>query len=142
MRSNTIRRFQQQADALSVPSDALYNALLADAELQPPNWDLQGRQANMWKSQGRLFCQSTDNSCTYALHTGYIPQDVWERSGTNSKQVSRTLEVSAILIFVVLRRRANCFCQYAFDDFTISQVAKALGRASDGKKVRHCLRPP
>ncbi|KAH9934467.1 glycoside hydrolase family 92 protein [Epithele typhae] len=95
--SEFLVKFQQQAGALSVPSDALYNALLADAEQQPPNWDLQGRQANMWKSQG------------------YIPQDVWERSGTNSKQVSRTLE-------------------YAFDDFTISQVAKALGKTDDGKK--------
>lgn len=45
-------KFQQQADALSVPADALYNALLADAELQPPNWDLQGRQANIWKTIG------------------------------------------------------------------------------------------
>ncbi|KAI0703899.1 glycoside hydrolase family 92 protein [Cerioporus squamosus] len=90
-------KFQQQADALSVPADALYNALLADAELQPPNWDLQGRQANIWKT------------------LGYIAQDVFERSGTNSKQVSRTLE-------------------YAFDDFTISQVAKALGKTNDGRK--------
>ncbi len=30
----------------------LYNALLADAEDQPPNWDLQGRQANIWKMLG------------------------------------------------------------------------------------------
>ncbi len=45
-------KFQQQAEALSVPADALYNALLADAELQPPNWDLQGRQANIWKTLG------------------------------------------------------------------------------------------
>ncbi len=45
-------KFQQQADALSVRADALYNALLADAELQPPNWDLQGRQANIWKTLG------------------------------------------------------------------------------------------
>ncbi|KAI9068181.1 glycoside hydrolase family 92 protein [Trametes sanguinea] len=90
-------KFHDHATDLSVPADALYQALLADAELQPPNWDLQGRQANIWKSQG------------------YIPSDVWERSGTNSKQVSRTLE-------------------YAFDDFTISQVAKVLGRTDDAKK--------
>ncbi|OSC99282.1 glycoside hydrolase family 92 protein [Trametes coccinea BRFM310] len=90
-------KFHEHAADLSVPADALYQALLADAELQPPNWDLQGRQANIWKSQG------------------YIPSDVWERSGTNSKQVSRTLE-------------------YAFDDFTISQVAKVLGRTDDAKK--------
>ena len=33
------------------------------------------------------------------------------------------------------------FAQYAFDDFAISQVAKALGKASDGKKVRYRLMP-
>ncbi|CDO77723.1 Glycoside Hydrolase Family 92 protein [Trametes cinnabarina] len=87
VRRSTAPRFHEHAAALGVPVDALYQALLADAESQPPNWDLQGRQANVWKSQG------------------YIPSDVWEKSGTNSKQVSRTLE-------------------YAFDDFTISQVAK------------------
>ena len=68
-------RFKEHADALSVPADALYNALLADAELEPSNWDLQGRQASTWKT------------------VGYIPQDLFERNGTNSKQVSRTLEV-------------------------------------------------
>ncbi|KAI0708309.1 glycoside hydrolase family 92 protein [Earliella scabrosa] len=90
-------KFQKQAKALGVPADALYKALLADAELQPPNWDLHGRQANIWK------------------RIGYIPSDVFERSGTNTKQVSRTLE-------------------YAFNDFTIAQVAKALGKRSDAKK--------
>lgn len=77
---------------------SLYEALLADAEDQPPNWDLQGRQANIWKT------------------LGYIPSDVWEPSGTNTKQVSRTLE-------------------YSFDDFTISQVAKTMGKTADGAKV-------
>ncbi|KAI0672078.1 glycoside hydrolase family 92 protein [Trametes maxima] len=90
-------KFHEHASQLNVPAEALYNALLADAELQPPNWDLQGRQANIWKS------------------LGYVPSDVWERSGTNSKQVSRTLE-------------------YAFDDFTISQVAKILGKKGDATK--------
>ncbi|TBU25783.1 glycoside hydrolase family 92 protein [Dichomitus squalens] len=90
-------KFQEQADALSVPADALYNALVADAEQESGNWDLQGRQASTWKI------------------LNYIPQDLFERNGSNSKQVSRTLE-------------------YSFDDFTISQVAKALGKTADGSK--------
>ncbi|KAH9922159.1 glycoside hydrolase family 92 protein [Amylocystis lapponica] len=90
-------KFYQYADALNVSASALYTALLADAEDQPPNWDLQGRQANLWKS------------------LGYIPQDVWELSGTNTKQVSRTLE-------------------YAFGDFAISQVAKILNETADAAK--------
>ncbi|KAL4242836.1 Peptide-N(4)-(N-acetyl-beta-glucosaminyl)asparagine amidase [Abortiporus biennis] len=90
-------KFHEHAAALNVSSSALYTALLADAETQSPNWDLQGRQANIWKT------------------LGYIPSDVWEPSGTNTKQVSRTLE-------------------YAFDDFAVSQVAKILGNTSDGAK--------
>lgn len=68
-------RFADQAASLQVPADALYNALLADAEDQPPNWNLQGRQINAWKQ------------------FGYIPQDLVEAGGANTKQVSRALEV-------------------------------------------------
>ncbi|KIP07755.1 glycoside hydrolase family 92 protein [Phlebiopsis gigantea 11061_1 CR5-6] len=90
-------KYHEHLDALNVSANALYEALLADAEVQPPNWDLQGRQVNIWKQ------------------LGYIPSDVWEPSGTNTKQVSRALE-------------------YAFGDFGISQVAKIMGLASDGAK--------
>ncbi|KZT08230.1 glycoside hydrolase family 92 protein [Laetiporus sulphureus 93-53] len=90
-------KYYNEAEALNVSTSALYSALLADAEDQPPNWDLQGRQANVWKA------------------IGYIPSDLWEPSGTNTKQVSRTLE-------------------YSFDDFAISQVAKTMGNTADGQK--------
>ncbi|GBE89826.1 Uncharacterized secreted [Sparassis crispa] len=90
-------KYHQQAEQLNVSSAALYAALLADAEEQPPNWDLQGRQLDTWKT------------------LGYIPQDVWQISGTNTKTVSRTLE-------------------YAFNDFAISQVAKALNNTADAAK--------
>ncbi|TFK31528.1 glycoside hydrolase family 92 protein [Crucibulum laeve] len=90
-------KFHDQAAALSVSPTDLYNALLADAEIQPPNWNLQGRQADVWKS------------------LGYVPDDMFDAGGANTKQVSRTLE-------------------YAFDDFAISQVAKALGKTADQKK--------
>ncbi|KAJ3558216.1 hypothetical protein NM688_g1058 [Phlebia brevispora] len=90
-------KYHEQAALHNVSSTDLYNALLADAELQPPDWDLQGRQVNIWKN------------------LGYIPSDVWEPSGTNTKQVSRALE-------------------YAFGDFAISQVAKILGLTNDSAK--------
>ena len=45
-------RFHEYASELNVSATDLYTALLADAELQPPNWDLQGRQANVWKLLG------------------------------------------------------------------------------------------
>jgi hypothetical protein len=43
------RRFHEHASALNVSADNLYTALLADAEEQSPNWNLQGRQTNVWK---------------------------------------------------------------------------------------------
>ncbi|PPQ74974.1 hypothetical protein CVT24_010275, partial [Panaeolus cyanescens] len=90
-------KFANQAKSLGVSATDLYNALLADAEIQPPNWNLQGRQANLWKQ------------------LGYIPQDMFDAGGANTKQVSRTVEL-------------------AFDDFAISQVAKMLGKTADKQK--------
>ncbi|KAI9068178.1 glycoside hydrolase family 92 protein [Trametes sanguinea] len=90
-------KFAEQAASLDVSADALYQALLADAEDQPPDWNLQGRQVNVWKQYG------------------YIPQDLIEPGGANTKQVSRALE-------------------YAFGDFAISQVAKALNKTDDAEK--------
>ncbi|KAJ7751505.1 glycoside hydrolase family 92 protein [Mycena maculata] len=85
-------KFSEHAAELDVSADDLYTALLADAEDQPPNWNLQGRQANVWK----------EKDTTYP-------------GGANTKQVSRALE-------------------YAFDDFSISQVAKILGKTADAAK--------
>ncbi|KAJ7051298.1 glycoside hydrolase family 92 protein [Mycena amicta] len=90
-------QYSKQAASLGVSAKDLYNALLADAENTPPNWNLQGRQADVWKEKG------------------YIPSDTTYPGGANTKQVSRALE-------------------YAFDDFSISQVAKILGKTSDAKK--------
>jgi hypothetical protein len=47
--TSSLLRFHDQVNALNVSATDLYNALLADAEKQPPNWNLQGRQANAWK---------------------------------------------------------------------------------------------
>lgn len=46
-------KFNKQAEALNVSPTDLYNALLADAEIQSSNWNLQGRQANLWKQLGQ-----------------------------------------------------------------------------------------
>ncbi|KAG6841013.1 hypothetical protein C0991_002643 [Blastosporella zonata] len=51
-------KFHDHAADLDVNVDDLYNALLADAENEPPNWNLQGRQANAWKQ----FSGSTDTA--------------------------------------------------------------------------------
>ena len=49
---NESARYHEHLDALNVSASALYEALIADAEVQPPNWDLQGRQVNIWKQIG------------------------------------------------------------------------------------------
>ncbi|XP_006459729.1 hypothetical protein AGABI2DRAFT_191588 [Agaricus bisporus var. bisporus H97] len=90
-------KFHEHAAALKVSQEDLYNALLADAEIESPNWNLQGRQAGVWKE------------------LGYIPHDTFSPGGANTKQVSRTLE-------------------HAFNDFSIAQVAKALGKTEDQNK--------
>ena len=46
-------RYYEHASDLNVSTTDLYAALLADAEVQPSNWDLVGRQANIWKSLGK-----------------------------------------------------------------------------------------
>ncbi|KAG1749718.1 glycoside hydrolase family 92 protein [Suillus paluster] len=69
-------KFYEHASALNVSADDLYTALLADAEDQPPNWNLQGRQATVWKQYS------------------FIPSNIYASGGAATKQVSRTLEYS------------------------------------------------
>ncbi|CAL1712506.1 unnamed protein product [Somion occarium] len=67
-------KFHEHAAALNVSGDALYTALLRDAEEQPQDWDLQGRQANDWKT------------------FGFLPFDRSTGGGSNTRHVSRALE--------------------------------------------------
>jgi len=50
-----VYRFSEHAEALGVSATDLYAALLADAESQPPNWNIQGRQADIWKELGEYI---------------------------------------------------------------------------------------
>jgi hypothetical protein len=52
---NIVARFSDHASKLGVSAQDLYTALLADAEDQPPNWNLQGRQADVWKEKGTFI---------------------------------------------------------------------------------------
>jgi hypothetical protein len=63
---------------------------------------------------------------------------VYERSGTNTKQVSRALEVRLLSLASSADAEwpsLTYHSQYAFDDFTISQVARHLGHKTDAVKV-------
>ncbi|KAF5320469.1 hypothetical protein D9611_010776 [Ephemerocybe angulata] len=67
-------KFASHAESLGVSPEDLYTALLADAEEEPPNWNVQGRQVGVWKE------------------LGYIAQDMFAPGGANTKWVSRTVE--------------------------------------------------
>ena len=41
--------YHNEADALGIDLAELYAAQVADAEVNPPDWDIQGRQSNVYK---------------------------------------------------------------------------------------------
>lgn len=67
---NIVSRFSDHATQLGVSATDLYNALLADAEDQPSNWNLQGRQADVWKEKGTRLrrCPLLRANISYRLH--------------------------------------------------------------------------
>jgi len=91
-------RFYDHATALNVSADALYNALLADAEDQPPNWNLQGRQTAVWKQYSQKIITYLVLVVTI-IFADFIPSDIYGSGGAATKQVSRTLEVGAFSNF-------------------------------------------
>jgi len=95
-------RFHEQAAALQVSPDDLYNALVADAENEPPNWNLQGRQAGAWKQLGAVNPLYLIVFLPDFGRTGYVPDDMFSPGGANTKQVSRTLEVGTNLNYFPL----------------------------------------
>ncbi|OAX83493.1 hypothetical protein ACJ72_02145 [Emergomyces africanus] len=76
-----------------------YDALIKDAEITPPDWDIEGRgDLESWKS------------------VGYVPVNSKPKGkGTRSRSVSRTVE-------------------YAYNDFCIAALSKALGHKEDYTK--------
>lgn len=47
-----VARFQAHMKHLNVSSSDLYTALITDAEKTPKNWNIQGRQADVWIEKG------------------------------------------------------------------------------------------
>ncbi|KAF2022788.1 hypothetical protein EK21DRAFT_105614 [Setomelanomma holmii] len=77
-----------------------YEAVVKDAEEEPPNWDVEGRGGlESWKT------------------LGYIPTENLDIQGvgTETRSISRTVE-------------------YAYNDFTIAFLARALGHTADYNK--------
>ena len=51
--------YHDQAQALGIDLEDLYSAMLADGDINPVEWDVQGRQANLYKY-------------THSLHTSIV----------------------------------------------------------------------
>ncbi|KAI0687903.1 glycoside hydrolase family 92 protein [Cytidiella melzeri] len=68
--------YHEQAAALGIDLDDLYSAMLADGNLTPPNWDIEGRQADAY------------------IQYGYVPASalVTNSVGRQTREGSRTLE--------------------------------------------------
>ncbi|OJA21261.1 hypothetical protein AZE42_02535 [Rhizopogon vesiculosus] len=109
-------KFYEHATALNVSADALYTALLADAEDQAPNWNIQGRQATTWKQYSQRI-NLYRVLVVMIISVDFIPSNIYGSGGAATKQVSRTLE-------------------YSFNDFSIAQVARILNKTDDVAKPR------
>ena len=69
--------------------------MLADGELNPPEWNIMGRQANSYKYTKHLFVSFSVANLIIRSQYGYIPYNVLEVSnaGRQTREGSRTLEV-------------------------------------------------
>ncbi|KAF8513341.1 glycoside hydrolase family 92 protein [Hysterangium stoloniferum] len=69
-------KYHNEASTLGVDINELYSALLTDGEVNPPEWNIQGRQINVYKQYG------------------YVPYAVLDTSSTGrqTREGSRTLE--------------------------------------------------
>lgn len=92
--------------------DAAYEALIKDAEVQPPNWNLQGRGGlASWRE------------------VGYIPFRDHDFGGLNTRSISRTVEVSITPIHFLSTSTDSK--QYAYNDFVIALIANATNKPDD-----------
>ncbi|KAH9054266.1 glycoside hydrolase family 92 protein [Lactarius vividus] len=93
--------YHSEAKALGVDLTELYAAQLADAEVNPPEWNIQGRQSNVYN------------------YYGYVPYGALDTSsiGRTTREGSRTLEYAfedfAIRQVALLLNKANDEAKYA-----------------------------
>ena len=106
--------YHNEAKALGIDLDELYSAMLADAEINPPEWNTLGRQVNVYKQYG------------------FVPFGVLDTQsvGRQTREGSRTLEV-CIFCAHITSKFNFAFLQYAFEDFAVRQVALLLNKTDD-----------
>ena len=129
--------YHNEASRLGIDLNELYSALVTDGEVNPPEWNIQGRQVNVYKWVVFLTFPPPDGKW-YLRQYGYVPFAVLDVSSTGrqTREGSRTLEVGGEGIFLLktLPSSLTLFHKYAFEDFGIRQVAQLLGKADDVAK--------
>ncbi|KAF7294030.1 Glycoside hydrolase family 92 protein [Mycena kentingensis (nom. inval.)] len=104
--------YHNEAAALGINLDELYAAAWTDAEVTPPEWNIQGRQAAVYNQFGYVpFAGAFYVSMARDLVDHRIVLDT-ASTGRQTREGSRTLE-------------------YAFEDFAIRQIALLLGKTDD-----------
>ena len=90
--------YHKEAGQLGIDLDELYSALLADGEINPPEWNIHGRQVNVYKYVYlyRLPRPQESTSLSAFRRSGYVPFAVLDVSSTGrqTREGSRTLEVN------------------------------------------------
>lgn len=90
--------YHNEAAQLGVDIKELYSALKTDAELNPPEWNIHGRQVNVYKCalmSIRNIAFVSDQKLCICREYGYVPYAVFDPSSTGrqTREASRTLEV-------------------------------------------------
>ncbi len=86
--------YHDEAAQLGIDLEELYSAMLADANNTPPNWDIEGREADAYKYVLITYQLATLTLCKLSQF-GYVPFSALVTSsvGRQTREGSRTLEV-------------------------------------------------
>lgn len=109
--------YPNEAEDLGIDLTEMYSAMLADAELNPPEWNTLGRQVNVYKSVNFLSIMIIPLTQTCRKY-GYVPFAVLDPSSTGrqTREASRTLEVPS----------ASCIRNEYVTDETCSTRSRTL----------------
>jgi hypothetical protein len=90
--------YHNEAAMLGINLNELYSALLADGDINPPEWNTIGRQVNVYKYVVSPYIWPKSDR-VYFRKFGYVPFAVLDVSSTGrqTREGSRTLEASVLL---------------------------------------------
>lgn len=90
--------YHNEAAQLGIDLEELYQAQWTDGEVNPPEWNIEGRQVNVYK-YGCDCCYPGCDLTRPCRQFGYVPFAVLDVSSTGrqTREGSRTLEVSSMI---------------------------------------------